>query len=107
MNFKDQIKADQAVFFNPDELADTVTYNTASTPIPAFFDFETGAGIPAEVAFLYVKMSDVPDPQYRDVFLKDGKEWRVFRDQNKGGVAVPVNDLWRIKVTAGERFKWT
>jgi len=104
MTFKTDMAVDLDQFFNIGEFADEVTYNGAV--IPAVFDFDcTAPGAPADVALVNVRMSDVPDPQYRDTFIRDGVTWRLYRDQTKGNVAVDMGGIWQLKVTCNERFK--
>jgi len=86
--------------------ADLITYNNGPEQIPAVFDFHGKIeGVPAETAILYVKTADVPKPDYRDTFVRNGKTWRIYQDPSSGSAAVDTGGIWQIRVTSGERFK--
>lgn len=91
--------------FDTDLAAELVTYNDGDTQIPALFDFSNSiAGASADTGCVYVAMADVPAPKYRDTINLNGTTWQVYRDKKNDNIAVEVNGMWQMKVTANERF---
>lgn len=95
-----------SVQFDTDFAAELVRYNDGETQIPAVFDFNQSiAGASADTGLVTIMMTDVPSPQYRDTITRgDGVTWYVYSDKKNGNVAVESNGMWKIKITANERF---
>ena len=101
MTFKTQMTSDLSVFFDSDEFAETVTYNGES--IEAVIDYgedldriEAGDAV-AAMATIYVEVSDVADPDYRDTVVIGSDTWRV-RNIVKGDGYV-----WKLDIKRDER----
>lgn len=78
MNFKEQMAADAAIFFNQNEFAEPVKYNGKSIfVIPEIGEgFNRGQPDPRRgMAFFDVQKVDISDPKTGDVILYDNKEW--------------------------------
>lgn len=104
MGFKEQVASDLSVFINPDEHAESITYN--GSPIDAVVDYiDAEGGSQKEQAVLYVKESDVVAPAYNDVVVIGSKTWKVASD---AAGHILQDSMWQIKMVTGERFKsWT
>lgn len=85
MNFKDQMAADAAVFFNAAEFGEAATYNgDPVTVVP-----EIGATLQpgntvepdgsSDRAIFWVKVADVASPESGDVIEHNTKSWDVIR----------------------------
>ena len=81
MTFKIAALADMDAFFNEDEHARTVTYN--GTDITAVADvgqrIAENDGAVVDECKLYVQVTDVADPAYRDTVVIGSDTWRVRR----------------------------
>ena len=102
MTLKTQMTSDLSTFFNTDEFAETVSYN--GSDISGVVDFgedlnEQSDGLQA-VATLYIKKSDVADPNYRDTVVIDSVTWRVSRVSEGDGA------VWKLGLTRDERPIW-
>ena len=94
--------SDLSTFFNTDEFAETVSYN--GSDISGVVDFgedlnEQSDGLQA-VATLYIKKSDVADPNYRDTVVIDSVTWRVSRVSEGDGA------VWKLGLTRDESPIW-
>lgn len=102
MTLKDQITSDLSTFFNADEFAETVSYN--GSDISGVVDFgedlnEQSDGLQA-VATVFVKKSDVVDPDYRDTVVIDTVTWHVSNIQEGD------SDVWKLNITRDARPIW-
>lgn len=92
MNFKEQLAADvSAVFFNPDEFAESVTYRSGYAgavqsilAIPEIGEDNVQGNTFASDgssarAFFWLRAADVPQPEPPDVIVHAGVEWNVAR----------------------------
>lgn len=100
MSFRAWIAADSSIFFNIDELADPITYN--GVMIPALIAIGGGAAgqdgsSSADEAVLYVRVSDVAAPTYRDTVTHLGKSWRVL------DIAGGDGHVWELNIISDER----
>lgn len=109
MNYIEAKAHAMTLLFDTDMVAELVTYNGGDTQIPAVFDFsETISNASADTALVYVAMSDVPSPAYRDTILRGTTTWYVHRDKKTDNVAVESSGMWKMKITTNERFNsWT
>lgn len=91
MTFKTEINTDVDVFVNFDEFAKTVTYTAvgqsgsniyAVVERNAIFQEPYVRGMLTALANIYVKKSDVSNPQFGDVFEFDGEVWEL--DPSRG-----------------------
>ena len=84
MTLKTQITSDLCAFFNTDEFAETVSYTAvggAAVDITAMVE----RGNPLQEPYvrgeetatceIWVKVSEVSDPQYGDLFVFDSETW--------------------------------
>jgi hypothetical protein len=85
VTLKTQITADLAVIFNTDEFAENVTYtpkNGLPATVPAIIARDAPLQEPyvrgADTAecVIWVKASDVEDPQHGDIYNFDSARWR-------------------------------
>jgi hypothetical protein len=95
MNFKDQMKADMAVFMNPDEFGEEILY--CGKTIVAVEDggglgSSGSPGVITDLTVLFIKASDVSKPVHGDAV--------VFRSKNCNVTGGPQHDggLWRIEI---------
>ena len=85
MNFKDQMAADAAVFFNADEFGEAATYNgVAVTVVPEIgASMQTGTGLDSagnsDRASFWVLASEVPAPKETDKIIYSGVTWTVYK----------------------------
>ena len=85
MTFKDQMKADAAVFDNTDEFGVSGTYTVFTTGVPSTVkgvlapSQDLGFASPgqARVATLTIRRAYIDRPALNDTFLADGVTWRV------------------------------
>lgn len=105
MTLKSQLSSDLPVFFNTDDFAETVTYN--SVDIPAIVDYGVEkSGENARTAHIIIKQSDVANPAYRDTVVIDSATWRVFRDPNKEVAVKGEGNVWELSLVRDERPVW-
>lgn len=102
MTLKTQMTSDLATFFNTDEFADTVSYN--GSDILGVVDFgedlnEQTDGLQA-LATLFVKKSDVADPNYRDTVVINSVTWHVSNVQEGD------SDVWKLGIKKDQRPVW-
>lgn len=99
MSFATQVASDLAAPFNVSESAQNVTYN--GTAIAAQVSFQESfleqAGIVVKQAKLWIKVSNVANPTYRDTVVIGSDTWRV-RQIEAGNAYV-----WRIICELDER----
>jgi hypothetical protein len=85
MNFKELMQKDiDFVYFQPSELAVTISYSPSGTSVPYDINAVLTRGgnptmqfpiPPTESIYATVKYQDVPFPEYRDVYKYDGDEY--------------------------------
>ena len=99
MTFKDDRAADQSVFFNTDEFAETVTYQgSAITALVSYGqDPKRDANSHRAEAQLLVKASDVAAPAYRDTVGIGSDTWYVLRKEKAD------DDTWLLTLYRDER----
>ena len=99
MTFKTAALADMDAFFNEDEHAQTVTYNdadiTAVADVGQRISKQTGSVV--DECKLYVQVSDVSSPAYRDTVLIGSDTWRVRRVLSGDGYT------WTLSLERDER----
>lgn len=83
MTLAAQMTTDLSVFFDTDEHAQTVTYD--GSDITAIVDYETllseqASGAVKRQKVLWVKVSDVSAPAYRDTVVIGSDTWYVGRE---------------------------
>ena len=102
MTLKTQMTSDLATFFNTDEFADMVSYN--GSDIDGVVDFGEDLNEQTDslkaMATLYIKKSDVVDPDYRDTVVIDSVTWHVSNVQEGD------SDVWKLNLTRDERPVW-
>ena len=99
----------ETVFLNTDEFAEEVIYDDGLTQktVIALFEFDQSSGDkPKDSAIIFLRKTDVPAPDYRHTILANGKTWYMFRDSSKSSVGIEENGIWKILVTANERYKF-
>lgn len=94
MSFTDALTQDLSVFFNIDEFATTVTYDSVS--VSAIVDYGD-SDYRVTKATLFVKVSDVALPKYRDEVIIDSLTWYVMRKIESNG------KVWEIGIERDER----
>jgi len=81
MSFADQLSSDMSVFFNMEDFAGLNTIVYAGVPITAVFDpgeeLKDGKRALHDDAILWVQISEVASPAYRDSVTINGDTWRV------------------------------
>ena len=102
MTLKAQLTTDLSVFFDTDEFAEVVTYNSAS--IKAVVDYGVNQSLDDNIndsnmtkATIFVKASDVPDPKYRDTVIINAVVWDVMNIAEGDGYA------WKLNLYRDER----
>lgn len=86
MAFSDALTEDLNTFYNDEEFAITVTYDSVPD-IPAIIDYgdsgeknEYSDGFKAIKATIRVKKEDVAQPVYRDIVIINSVNWYVMRE---------------------------
>ena len=106
MSLSELITADLASQFNTDHFAETITYNGSS--IPAIVDY---TALPfahyfnGSAAVIWVKKSDVSEPDYRDTVVIGGNTWKVYSEEGRGVVKEGDGYTWAILLYRGERLE--
>ena len=104
-DFDDAVTAAMAVWFGPGMDPETVTYK--GTGIPGHISYGGRSdGENARTAILEVRVSDVPNPTYRDTAVINGVTWRVYRDQSQEVVIQGDGYTWKLPITRDERPRW-
>ena len=99
MTLKTNIANDLSAFFNEDEFAETVTY--AGNDITAVVSHgekpaeESGSKV--QKATLFVKVSDVATPAYRDAIVIGSDTWHMQKRLNGDGY------VWELAIETDER----
>ena len=106
MTFATQTTSDLDVFFNSDEFAKAVTYTPAvgdAANIYGIIEYEQDDNLRPDAsmlkdATLYVKKSDIADPDYFDTVTIAGTTWKIRH-------ADPSDDdlIWILKIHRDER----
>jgi len=102
MNFKDQIAKDLAVFFNKEEHADLVLYNSMEIVAIVEIGEDNAKGNTfsqqgsSDRAFFEVQELDVPEPQLGDTITYKNKTWHYAHIVNYS------TGVYRIECTANE-----
>ena len=99
MTFKTNIASDISSFFNDDEFAETITY--AGSSITAVVSHEEKpaqeSGSTVQKATLFVKVSDVATPAYRDAIVIGSDTWYMQGRLNGDGY------VWELAIERDER----
>ena len=102
MAFSNALTDDLAAFYNTDEFATTVTYNSSS--ISAIVDYgdsgkdrDYNRDFHVTKATLRVKQSDVTSPAYRDAVVIGSNTWYVQRQIEGDGIE------WVMGIERAER----
>ena len=101
MTLAAQITADLAALFNTSELAQSITYNgsTIAAQVSFLESYDEQSGSVLEQARIWVKVSDVASPTYRDPAVIGSDTWYV-RQVEKGDAFV-----WTLLLQRDERPK--
>lgn len=101
MSFAVALEQDLSTFFDTGEFATTVTYDSVS--VSAIVDYgdsgrnvEYNRDFKADRGTLYVKVSDVEKPEYRDEVIISGDTWYVMREIESKGT------IWEIGIERAE-----
>ena len=101
MTLSDQMQTDLGVFFNAEEHAQAITYNGA--PIYAVESFsnlmDQNQAAVKKVKTLWVKVSDVASPAYRDTVVINGVTWYVGPEEEHQGDQF----VWELPLYRDER----
>ena len=99
MTLKTLIASDLSSFFNQNEFAETVTYaGTAITAIVSHGEKPAQeSGSTVQKATLFVKVSDVATPAYRDVVVIGSDTWYMQGRLNGDGY------IWELVIERDER----
>lgn len=104
MSFKEALEKDKAVFMNESEFAIPVVYKKKGFPdlsVSGVFSnqdgFESRPGAVGQTGLLVLWVSSVPKPEYGDIVVIDGEDWRV-EPNIKGG-----DDSWILEVSRNIR----
>ena len=104
MTLSSQLTTDLPVFFETDEFAQTITYAGASITALVLFNENLDAAGGRESAMamgeIWVKVSDVALPAYRDVVVIGSDTWNVRRILFGDGY------VWKVEIYSGERPVW-
>ena len=102
-DFKSQVQADEAVFFNTDEFAEDAYFNGSATPVPVLVEFGDGKTRGnASTALVAVPRSALPAPEYQDTVVINGETWTVDRPQ--GGAGFGGDDhVWHLPVIRNQK----
>lgn len=99
MTLKAQLTSDLSVFFDENEFAQAVTYNGA--PINVVVDYGKDQDMDnnsnATKAVMFVKVSDVASPEYRDTVVINTVTWYVLNILDGDGY------IWKINLYRDER----
>lgn len=102
MSFATALTQDLSTFFETEEFATTVTYDGSS--VSAIIDYgdsgrnvEYNRDFKADRGTLYLKVSDVAKPSYRDEVVISGDTWYVMREIESKGT------IWEIGIERIER----
>lgn len=102
MTLAEQLTTDLDVFFNADEFAQAVTYNSAAiTAVESYAELmpdNEGISIKRQ-KILYVKASDVAAPAYRDEVVIDGVTWYVGPENEHED----LDGMWKLPLYRDER----
>ncbi|BBO92055.1 hypothetical protein [Desulfosarcina ovata] len=100
MNLADAKVYAMDVLFSADH-ADLITYN--GSPIYGHITYGGRNAPTAKHATLTVRVSDVPDPQYRDTVIVGSTTWRVFQDQSQDVIIAGDGLTWEIPLIRDEK----
>lgn len=107
MSFKENIINDIDIFMNSEEFAEEGTYNGQPITLipeigeqPGKGNFYTNEGL-AEIAYFWVKVSDVKKPKANDAIVHDGLTWRVAR------IVETSDGMHLIEATRKEAVGWS
>lgn len=104
MTLNSQLSTDLAVFFETDEFAQSVTYaGTAINALVLFNENLDAAGSrdsAMAIGEIWVKVSDVALPAYRDVVVIGSDTWNVRRILFGDGY------IWKVEIYSGQRPVW-
>lgn len=104
--FKEQMALDQAVFFNTDEFAESVTYTSVDyggKTIDIIMADEDESGqvpvAPGDTMIILAKYADITLPQRGDEFTINDETWYFV--ENVGGGS--SEGIWHIRVSRSAR----
>lgn len=106
MSLKTQMTNDLTTFFNTDEFADTITYipvDGLPVSITAFFGDQNATlqdpEPPGDSIIIFVKTSEVENPQYKDQFIINSESWYLRKNLSGGS-----NDgIFELEISRSER----
>ena len=102
MNFKERIKQDLNTFFNIDEFSEEIVYKSAV--VRAIVDFsgnlELDDSNASQMAQIQVLKDDVPEPQFGDLVVFQGKNWTMER------VISGDDETWILAIRRDERVRF-
>lgn len=101
MTLATQMQTDLGVFFNADEHAQAITYNSAAiTGVESFSNLlGNDAAAVKRVKTVWVKVSDVASPAYRDTVVINGVTWYVGPEEEHSGDQL----VWELPLYRDER----
>jgi len=99
MTLKTNIAADLSAFFNEDEFAEEVTYAGSDITALVFYAENPAkeSGSTVQKATLFVKVSDVATPAYRDAIVIGSDTWYMQSRLNGDGY------VWELAIERDER----
>jgi hypothetical protein len=101
MTLAAQMQTDLSVFFNADEHAQAITYNSAAIDAVESFSnlMSKDDGAVKKVKTVWVKVSDVASPAYRDTVVINGITWYVGPEEEHQGDQF----VWELPLYRDER----
>ena len=103
MNFKEQIAADAAIFFNQNEFAEPATYNGKAIFVIPEIGEGQNRGEPdqrRDMAYFEILKTDISYPKQGDVLVHDGIEWEFAE------IAAIDPMSYTVKFYANESATW-
>lgn len=99
MSFSTQLTSDLDAFFNTGEFAEAITYAGSSINAVVSYgenlDEQTGSAVAK--ATIFVKVSDVSNPTYRDIVIINSTTYYVRRIIEGNGL------VWKLQLETDER----
>jgi hypothetical protein len=106
MTLKNQIQADEDVFYDDDDFAETVMYNTQSSSDQILALVNRGENLKHETnkakitSTVWVKRSDITQPTYKDTVVFDSYTWIVEKIDSGGLID------WKVSLRRGSKTKF-
>ena len=107
MSFKEALERDKAVFINEEEFAIPVVYKRKGLPdlaISGVFSHQEGfdtdryrGGAVSQTGLLVLWVSDLAKPEYGDLAIINGEEWKVMPNIRGGDIS------WVLEVSKNLR----